>query len=51
MLTVHPNSQSIFLYYISGKIALNNLPAINVSNIFVTIDYDVQINEKKRLNY
>ena len=52
MHTGQPNPSSIVNEYISGKIVLNNsnnkyvFPAINVSNIFATINYDAHINTK-----
>ena len=45
-----PNPSSVLYEHISGKIVLNNsnnkfmFPALNVPNIFATIDYDAHIN-------
>ena len=52
MHTGQKNPTSIIKEYISGKIVLNNsnnkyiFPALNVSNNFLTIDYDAHINTK-----
>ena len=52
MHTGQPNPSSKINEDISDKIVLNNcnnkyvFPALNVSNNFATIDYDVQINTK-----
>ena len=52
MHTGQPNPQSLINQYTPGKIVLNNsnnkfiIPALNVSNIFHTIDYDAHINTK-----
>ena len=50
MHTGQPNPSSMMNEYISVKIALNNsnnkyvFSALNISNIFATIDYDAQLN-------
>ena len=52
MHTGQPNPHSMIDEYISGKTVLdtsNNkfiFPALNVSNIFATIDYDAHVNTK-----
>ena len=52
MHTGQPNTQSIIIKYISGKIVLDSttkhyvFPALNVSNNFATIDYDAHNNTK-----
>ena len=53
MHTGQPNSQSMINKSISGRTVLDpttkhyNFPALNVSNIFATIDNDAHINTKK----
>ena len=52
MHTGQPHPHSMIDEYISGKILSDNsnnkfvFPALNVSNIFATIDYDAHINDK-----
>ena len=52
MHTGQSNPSSIINEYIFGKVVLNHsnnkyvFPAINVANIFATIDYDAHINTK-----
>ena len=52
MHTGQPNLPPMFKEYISGKIVLDNsnnnflFSALNVSNIFATIEYDAHVNTK-----